>query len=545
MQKKPTNTRQKNGNAANNRSKVVHLNPHYANPRRKSAASQRANNDNTNIEHMSEFKRGLAITRSTKLVAGLFFVFVVAYMVRFVVGFFTTPEIAVEMVRMGNVEAPQTISGIIIRDETVYFANRAGLIQFNFNYNERVRPGAVVATIQNVDGVSEIQQSLDRVEEQILQLQDIRGDLSAVYPNIRRINTQIQNMVNERLNRHISLDLSEAYSLRDSIIQNVNMRNRMIVSENLDANVRAELNLNHQMLINQLQDTSAPIQIEQGGIVAAIVDGLEDELTFETMYNLTREQTLQRIDFNQIIQQREVAEGDNVFKIVNSNIWYIAAYIDNGIAETLTVGTASIPLFVENWQNPLFVRVHHITPSQPDSLVIFRVPDFMIEFLDVRNISFMLSETVQQGLQVPNTAIIEQTYLAIPLEFIRESEFRYVVRIIGDETLNIPITVVDQDEQVALVPLDTEMLDIGNTLMHNANPETTMMVTDVRTVHGVFREISGIASFVPIYVSEEFQPTAMYTIINPAQNLALPVYSHIIINADLVEDGDIVFSGVR
>ncbi|MCL1988404.1 MAG: hypothetical protein FWG64_10625 [Firmicutes bacterium] len=518
---------------------VVSINPKYSGNRKFGNRKKKAN-----IENLNEVRRGTAITRSTKVVAALFFAFVAIYILRTVIAFFTTPEIPVEMVRLGNVEAPQTISGIIVRNETVYTAPTDGLTQFNFNYNDRVRPSTVVATIQNVQDISAIQQSLERVEEQILQLQELRGDLSAVYPNIRRINSQIQNMVDERLNRHISLDLSEAYSLRDSIVQNVNMRNRMIVTENLDANIRAELGINHQILMSQLDENSTPIQITHGGIVATIIDGLESQLNFETMFQLTREQTLQTVDFNQIIPQREVAEGDNVFKIVNSNLWYIAAYIDNEIADDLTVGNANIPLFVDNRAAPIFARVFHIEQGYEDSLVIFRVPDFMTEFLNMRNISFRLTETVQQGLQIPNTAIVEQVYLAIPLDFIRESELRYVVRVVGDETLNIPITVVDQDEYVALVPEDTEMLEIGNTLRHNTDM-STMILTEVRSVHGVFREINGIATFVPIYVTEEFQPTAIHTILNPSQNLALPLYSHIITNAALVQDGDIVFSGVR
>ena len=466
-----------------NRGRVIPLDPALRKSRR---AGGRAPLKSENIkkarfrkqtENIKEYKRGKSIKRSTTIVAGLFFVFVLVYLVRTLFAFFTTPEIPVDMVRMGSIDTPLIIEGIIIRDETVYTAPRAGVLQFSVNSYDRVRPGTEVGSIQNLQEVSGIQQSIYRVEEQIIQLQDIRGNLSAVDPAIHQINGHIRNMVDTRLSRHIGLNISEIYSLRDDITQNVNMRNQMIVAENLDANVRNELGLQHRVLLDELDANRAPVRISAGGILAQTIDGFES-LTFENMYYLSPEETRQSGNLNQIILRQEVDYGDDIFKIVNSNRWYIAAYIPSELMDNINTG-ATIPIYIEGRHDPLNMRVHHIEPGFQESFVILRSTAYMIDFLNLRSIFFRTTDAIQYGLRIANTAITE---------------------------------VINEEGEIE---------------------------------QGVFRVNAGIAAFVPINLSENTPMGSVYTILDPALNPGLRANDHIVINASLVEEGDIVFSGVR
>ena len=497
-------------------------------------------------ESIQEHKRGMSIRRSTTFVAGLFFVAVLIYLVRTLFTFMTTPDIPVEMIRVGSVDVPQVIEGIIIRDETVYTAPRDGVVQFHVYNYERVRPGAVVASIQNVQAVANIQDGLVQVEERIMEIQDIRGNLSAADPAVQLINGRIQNMVDQRLSRHINLNMTEAYALRDSIVQNVNRRNQMIVAETLDVDVRADLGLQHQILMGQLDTNLTNVAIGEGGILAPMIDGFEADLTFENMYYLTREQTLPNLDFNQILPQREVYYGDEVFKIVNNNRWYIAAYIPNELVEGFNT---AVPrnIFIEGRSNPLTVNIHHISPGFEESFVIFSSTAYMIDFLNTRNIAFRTTDTVQYGLRVSNTAIAERAYLEIPLACIHgEDQQTYVVRVMGDEDLVIPISITSRDSYVALVSADLDFLGMGSILREKEDPSATRIVSEKRLVQGVFRVINGIASFAPVNLPEYMPEGGGHIILDPALNPSIRAYDHhIVTDASAVEDGDIVFGGVR
>ena len=539
-----------------NKGKVLHIDPSRRRTRKAGPPPPSANKRTSGgrkgkrrlfwreTENLQEYKRGMAINRSTTIVAGLFFIFVFIYLVRTLFAFFTTPEIPVEMIRMDSIDISLIVEGIIIRDETVYSASRDGVVHFYVNDYVRVQPGALVSSIQNVQALDSIRQSISHVEEQIFELQNIRGELSAVDPAIQRINGQIRNMVDQRLSRHIQLNTSEAYSLRDSIVQNVNTRNRMIVAENLGAQIRADFNIYHETLMGELGANRTGLYIRHGGIVAPVVDGFETDLTFESMYRLSREQTRQNVDFDQIIPRREVSYGDDVFKIVNSNRWYIAAYIPNKLIEGWSVGDRR-SLFLEGRRGSLPVRVHYMNPGFQDSFVIFRATSYMIDFLNTRSIFFRTSDTVQHGFRIANTAIIEYSQLAIPLSLVHEGEQAYVVRVAGDEDLIIPIAVIDKDDYFAFIPKYTEFLAVGNVLREAENPFNTRMISEYRNVQGVFRVNAGIAEFVSIVLPDDAPAGSVYTILNPSLNPRLRLHDHIVSDASLVQEGDIVFSGVR
>ena len=529
------------------RGKVISLDRHRYKERprpRQSQQARRTKPPKKKTESVQEFKRGRSIDRSTTFVAGLFFVFVLVYLVRTLVVFTTRPEIPVDMITMGSVDVVQLIEGIIIREETVYRAERDGVVQFNVRDYSRVPPGSVVASIQNVQAVAATRRTISQVEEQIMELQAVRGDLSAADPAIQQINRQIQNMVDNRLSNHINLNMNEVFALRDSINQNVNIRNQMIVSENLDSDLRAELGISHRMLTSQLSEDLLPIYIESGGILAPIIDGLENELTFQTMYHLSREQTRQNVDFDQLIPRREVEYGDNVFKIVNNNRWYIAAYIPNEFVENFNIGS-NRTIFIEG-RRPLNVRVHHMDPGFQETFVIFRSMAYMIDFLDTRSIFFRTTDTLQHGLRVANSAITVVGHFAIPLSLVHAGdEGRYVLLVVGYEYNKVPISVVDQNDYYAFVMANHEILSVGSTLRDRDDPSQVQMITRIQDITGVFRVNTGIAAFTPIYMPEDTAIGGVYSILDPALNPGLRVHDHIVTNASLVEDGDIVFSGVR
>jgi len=523
--------------------KVLHMDRSKRKMRPGYSASKPARRLRHQTESLQEHKRAKAINRSTTILAGLFFVVVLVYLVQTVFAFMTTPDIPTDMIRMGSAETPHIIEGIIIRDETVYTAGRDGVVQFYVNNYGRVRPGSLVSSIQNVQSVNDIRYSIAQVEQEIIRLHDIQGNLSAADPAVQRINSLIQNMVDNRLSRHINLNIVEAYALRDDIVQNINMRNQLIVAENMG--LRAEPSINHQMLTYELDANRLGINIGAGGIMAPIIDGFEEDLTFTSMYYLSREQTRENVDFNRIIPRREVAYGDSVFKIINSNRWYIAAYIPNELIEGWSVGSTQT-IYMEGRPKNLSVRVHHMTPGFEDTFVIFRSGEYMIDFLDTRSVFFRTTDTISHGIRIANSAITERSHLAVPLDAIHEREtMRYVVRVIGEDDMEIPIMLVDQDDRFAFVPDNIEFLTLGSILRERENPSATRMISDYRLITGVFRVNVGIADFVPVILPEDDAALGVYSILDPALNTRLQLYDHIVINAALVNDGDIIFSGVR
>ncbi|MCL2399451.1 MAG: hypothetical protein FWC91_06885 [Defluviitaleaceae bacterium] len=533
--------------------KVIPLDPALRRQQQKRRPRPRSDNvtrnapkrKNTGLQtgSIQEYKRAKSINRSTAFVAGLFFLFVLIYLIQTLFIFFNTPEIPVEMVQLGSISAPVIIEGIIIRDETVYTANRNGFVQFYVNNFSRVRPQERVASIQNIGAVTHIREYISNAEENILGT--IRGNQSAADPNIQRINTQIRNLMDQRLSRNIRLNMAEVYALRDTIVQHVDIRNQMIFN-NLESNAWAEQNINYRFLNDQLDANLSYIRINNGGIMTSIVDGFENYLTFDNMYYLTREETRQNVDFDQIFHRREIAFGDDAFKIVNSNRWYIAAYIPNELVENFETGDM-YNIFIEGRREPLDVHIHHMVPGIQETFVIFRSTRYMLDFLETRSIFFRTTDVLQRGLMVANTAIIEREYLMIPLPAIHEGNREYVILVNDSGDRQIHVVVTDSDDYYAFVPTHhASNLGVGSVLRNSFDPETTIIISDERIVQGAFRVNTGIAAFVAIHLSENTPVNERYTILDPVLNIgSLRLNDHIVTDASQVEDGDIVFSRVR
>jgi len=483
-------------------------------------------------------KKSVASNRSTSLVAGLFFLVVLGYLIHTLYTFLTAPYIPVEMVQLGNIGTPTVIEGIIVRDETVYTAPRAGEIRYNVRENDRVRPQTVVASIQNPHAVDSANESLSQVENEAHRISELRGELSN--PAIRDIERQIGNMIDNRLNRHIRPNMADVYTLRDNIAQNISIRNQIIMDDNRDSMSNIEMELH--MIGYQLASSMEEIRIERGGIMTPIVDGLEHQLTFENMRQLTREETRQNVNHSRTTNRRDFQEGDNVFKIVHSNIWYIAAYIPNNLMEDF-----SGRLYVEGRSAPHDVTIFHREEGYTETFVLLRSNRHMIDYLDIRSIFFSLVDRNPQGLRISNTAIESRTYLLIPAEFVHGDESAwYVQRVFGADYDEIPILVGRKDEDYFLaVATDSLSLRLGSTLLHNYDPLRTHNISEERVIQGIYRIESGFAVFTPIFITEDTPADAFYTILDLTINRGVRVNCHIVTDATLVYDGKIIFSRVR
>jgi hypothetical protein len=486
-------------------------------------------------------RRGQAISRSTTIVAVLFFIFVLIYLFQSLYNLWVSPQITTEIIRTGTVESPRTISGVIIRDEQVYFAERGGQLTFSVNDFDRVKPNTVVCSIQKRDEVMDINRDIASIEEQMLELQNLRQDISVIDPGVQRINGQIKNIIEGRMHHFTALSVSEVYHLKESLNQVISTRNRMITDDNW--HVRGDLGIRQQQLLNQLGMVTTPVRAEQSGIVSQIIDGFEDILTLENMRDLTREETFFNPDFDKIIPAREVAAGDPVFKVIASNIWYVAAYFPNTMVEGFEVNQVRTFYIEKNGEFfPIPMRIERIDENFTESFLLLRCTKNIIDFLNHRRVQIRTSESVRTGLKISNSAIVTRDFYVIPAEYIHDSERggKHVLIELEDGQATVPVAVVESDARFAYIPLETVNLRMGD-LLHNAVHTGDMLtLSEQVTLQGVYRVNSGYAQFMRVTLDED-SGSGAFSVLNPALNPRLKAFDHIVTNAADIKDGQIVY----
>ena len=473
---------------------------------------------------------------SVYFVAGLLILATVGYVVNMARSHFT-PIIPTEVVRMGNITAPQTIPAIVIRDERVYYAPRAGRLVFAVGEMERVRVGAHVASIQDADEVARILQDMRALEQRGLDIGEMRDAHND--PGIIRINNHIQDQLDARAHSFTSLNFADLYVLRDNLNHSIDNRNQHIIQGSLQAGgdyIHQHAELNAQMVVH-----SSPIFAQYGGIMTAAIDGLENTFTIDNIPMLTREEFNFTADPFPSVPVQYLATNAPAFKIVG-NVWYLAAYIPNDLIRGFSVGQTR-NIYVESPVTgeymPMNVRVHQIVPGTGDSRVVFRNTRYIIDFMQVRNVNIRMTQRVEEGLVIPNTAITTREFIEIPSAFIHGQSEDSVLRYTGGGSVTIPITVTERTETRAYI---TGNLRAGDILLDGLGERFLITDVHVRVVQGVYWANLGYARFRPIYIDEVVTDRAGTTLLNARRNQGnILEFDSIIVDANMVNEGDLIW----
>lgn len=432
------------------------------------------------------------------------------------------PEIAV--VGYGSVNITRITNGIIVRDERLYTAPLPGEVVFHVADGERVRRGTEVSSIENSAGIIPLAARSDELSRRIIDMQGLREDISAVSNEVAAINENIRMDLDSRL---ISLSYGNRevlYNFRDSLEQNITLRNDRLLNENTGA-VRM-LADEHRQYASRIEENRAFIVATGGGIVSHTVDGFENVLNPRNLNDITREQTRMYVGRDSFVQNRAVDTGDAVFKIIESNIWYIVAYIENDLTEGWINGSA-VRLYIEKRGgfvgHPFWVA--DIRAGENESFVVLRTDRQIQDFLGMRTVSFKTYDSIYSGLKIPETAIVERMFLKIPQAYVDvvRHNITVVTRRAGSTTEQVSINTkvlrgIYREEGYVYIMQDFDNIRRGDVILLGPEDETGYMIDELVSARGVFRTNTGVATFVSINTEGMIRGDQGYVILNPDYN---------------------------
>ncbi|MCL2187149.1 MAG: hypothetical protein FWC16_02645 [Defluviitaleaceae bacterium] len=448
------------------------------------------------------------------------------------------PIIPTEVVRMGIIDTPETISAIIIRDERVYYAPRAGQLVFSVSEGERVRAGERIASIQDSTAVAGINADMIALDARAMLVSTLRYDQAD--PNITRINNHIRGQVDTRAHSFTALNFSDLYVLRDNLNQSIHNRNQLIISGSLHAG--GDYARQQAELLARMGVHSTDMYARSGGIMTPIIDGLEEVFTISGMMNLTREQLNFTPDAFPLFPAQELEMNDAAFKIVG-NVWYIAAYIPNekirGFAAQ-QMRNVYVESPVTGAFEPMQLRIQQINAGTRDSRVIFRNTRYVMDFMHQRNVNIRISQVVETGLKIPNTAVTERQYYIIPLPFLHGLIDHHILRYTGDGSVPIPVSVTEWAGATVHISSNALGLNMGDIILDGLGGRHTL--SDMHTVQGIYWANHGYARFRPIYTDAPITDRGGTTLLCPMRNrTTLREFDSIVVDANMVSEGDLIW----
>lgn len=459
---------------------------------------------NTNSGKIRQYKKPVNINLGM-----IFFGVIFVYIIVCVFMYFTTKHVAGYQVKKGSLFVDNVYTGLALRDETIVTSNYSGYL------NYYVREGSRIGAYKMVCTVDEGGRLKDIMSEQSM------GENALSNESLDKLRDDIMDFSHNFNPGNFSATYDFKYAIEGNVLKLANTN----ILENLEK-------LNRSGDSGLINICNAPTS----GIVIYSYDNYED---FNPA-NITSEiLTKENYEKTQMLANELVSAGEPIYKLVTDEAWSLIIETDAERAEFLLEEEYVQVKFLKT-QNLSWAEVGLITTGDGKHFIELKFNNSMITFCTDRFVDIELQIEEEEGLKVPNSAIVQKEFFIIPEIFVNKSgnngEYG-VLKQIYDEDGNkinksIPVTIYNKEDGKYYI--DSPDLELGD-ILQLTDSNTTMTIQERGSLVGVYNKNKGYADFKQIqilYQNEE------YAIIKSNTEYGLVEYDYIVLEAESVNDDE-------
>ena len=427
----------------------------------------------------------------------------------------TSVHIAGYEVQAGTLAVNHTYKGFAVRQETVCTADTSGYVSFYASAGDRVSGSSLVYTIDEKGEINDlIRENADTVDLTDDNFSQIRGDMKSFmdsyddtqFGDVYEFQSNMESMVMELVNQSMLDSLAEAGD--DS------MFSRVYASGN--------------------------------GILEFYQDGYED-VTVESM---TEDMLDPSTYTKQSLKNEMVQAGEPIYKLSTSEKWSMVVPLSEEEATGfINDGTDYMQIRFTRDDTKTWAKFSIVyVGSTPCARLDFNTS--MVRFADLRyiEVEFMIDD--QQGLKIPNTAIVEKEFYLIPKAYLVEQDgdqgfMKEIYDKDGGASVEfLKMTIYYEDDDYYYIdPMESDYttgntkLPIGTYLVQPDSQER-VQVGNTGVLKGVYNINKGYTQFRQInilYQNEE------YALVEQGTSYGLTVYDHIVLNGSAVDEDQIIY----
>lgn len=438
------------------------------------------------------------------------FFIIFIYMVVISIHYFSQDSISIYEVVEKSISDDNTYKGIILRNEKIYYTDKAGYINYYIGDGEKV---GKKQTLYTIDETGEVYKALLNA--------DMGNTLS------KEDSTKIRNAIASFRKEYKG---SNYYTVSDFKYDVENT----ILEEN-SASLLSDL----KNLVSTTNRASFDIiSSKKSGIICYTMDGYENlklqDITSDTFNNI--EENRSQLRCNDAVDSKSP-----VYKMVNSENWNIVIpLLDTQFNKLKKLEKVKITLKKEQVS-----VVAGITTFQKDGSYFANLSlnKYMVRYINERYLDLEIHLNSAEGLKIPNSSILKKKFLIVPNEYIAvggkknstgvtkesfnkksgESEYEFV-----------PVTVVSSNEDNSYIESDEIATDD-----YIINPKTNKryQLGLMDTLEGVYNVNKGYAVF---RVVEKIYENNEYAIVSKNTPYGLSTYDHIVVNAESIEESELI-----
>ena len=440
------------------------------------------------------------------------FAIIIIYVIFNLFVYLTTEQISEYQVEQGTIATNHIYKGLILRDEEVINTDHAGSVNYYIKNGSKVSTKDVIYSVDTDGGIS--------------------TEITAAAQDGSTLSTAELGTISEKIDTFTATyhanDFYDVYSFKNDMNSQL--------SQTL--NTTALNDLSDQVNTAMGNGTFFKETSQNPGVVLYYVDGFEGKITDDFTPDMLDPTTYSKTTLN---TRTTVSSGEPAYKLVKSENWNVIIRISQELAESL------------GDDNYIQVRFCKDNQKANASYTIFQKDDgyymnlsftnSMVRYASERymNVELLLNE--ESGLKIPNSAITEKDFYAVPKEYFTQgadsSDYSILLKAPegskSDVTLVTPTIYYETDTAYYI---DDESVSSGDSIVKSDSSSTYTVGTDIATLKGVYNINKGYAMFRLIDSLYEYGD---YCIVSDKTDYGVTLYDHIILNGSSVKENDIIY----
>lgn len=413
----------------------------------------------------------------------------------------------------GNIVNDSQHTGVILRQERVESTDRAGYINYYIREGKRA---AVGTRIYSIDETGSMATFMEENPEANVTLTDA---------NLTDIKRQLSAFAAEYDQQSFSELYDLQYSLEAAVLEYVNFNSL----GNLD------------VLMQQTGMTFQQVKAPVSGVVSYAIDGFEG-LTPDQV----SQDTFDRTNYTKAITKAGnlIEQGEPVYKLVTSDDWSIVFPMTDQQREDYS-GKDTLHIRFTGKELETDGAFSMITGADGAAYGKLDFTQYMVQFVSDRYVNFEVDMASTDGLKIPVTAVTEKDFYLVPVSYMMQggdsSNPGFMKEVYTEEGTVpefVPTTIYYSTEEYYYIDMsENGEFKAGDYIMKPDSQER-YQIGPSASLQGVYNINKGYAVFKQI---EILNSNDEYYTIRKGTDYGLSVYDHIVLNADTVYEGQLIY----
>lgn len=437
------------------------------------------------------------------------FVIIFLYLMYYVFAYFTTSHISAYEVTQGSIAQNTVFNGLILRDETLYYAQDNGYANYYCKDGTKISAGSY---IYSVDETGDFYRQAATASE---------GQLTD------EAYAQLAEVTDQYLGAYSDMAFGKVYQFKYDV-ETALLETFTAQTMGPDGSMEAP-----GAGVSGLHTYKA----EDAGVVIYSMDGLESVTTDSFTAEMFNTAAYKKESF---LKREQVSSGDAVYKLINNEIWNVVFPVTEGLAADLAEVTNIKVEFKKDGTSAWSTA--KVMEKDGTNYLILQFNNSMIRFASDRFVELELLLTDTSGLKIPNTAITTKEFLTVPKDYITKGGDSGSNGLLIQHTEDSGNTMVEF-VSVSLILEGEEFYCIDSSGIFRGDvaikPDSNERYTlkDTEKLEGVYNINKGYAVFKRI---EKLFQNEEYTIIKNGTSYGVALYDHIALEAAAVAENEII-----